>query len=91
MDRGGSIVNKNQTMLAVGLEVGPGAVFQTFGIGHLYAGKVGMGLGLMIGYWVLQAINLALTPFLIGYLTGPLTWLAFMVFAPTNLLGEVKR
>ena len=81
----------NQTMLAVGLEVGPGAVFQTFGIGHLYAGQVGKGLAVMLGYWILQAINLALTSVLIGFVTGPLTWLAFMVLSPTALLGRQGR
>lgn len=81
-------MNRNQTMLAVGLELGPGAFLQTFGVGHLYAGRVGPGLALMFGYWVLQAINAALVTVWIGLITAPLTWLAFMVFAPTNLLAE---
>lgn len=84
-------MNRNQTMLAVGLEVGPGALLQTFGIGHLYAGRTGTGLAIMFGYWVLQAINALLVGVWIGLVTMPLTWLAFMVLAPTNLLGDPKR
>ena len=85
-------MNRNQTMFAVALEVAPGTVFQTFGIGHLYAGKTTTGVALMISYWILQAVNAALTPFFgIGFVTGFLTWLGFMVFAPTNLLGQVRH
>ncbi|MEQ1507034.1 MAG: hypothetical protein ABMB14_32705 [Myxococcota bacterium] len=83
-------MNRQQSMVAVGLEVGPGLVAQTFGIGHLYAGKVGTGLAIMISYWVLQAVNFALMPFFIGWITAPLTFLAFMVMSPTNLI-ESRR
>lgn len=84
-------MSRNQTMLAVGLEVGPGLFLQTFGVGHLYAGRTSTGLALMFGYWVLQAINALLTTVWIGFLTAPLTWLAFMILAPTNLLGDKPR
>lgn len=75
-------------MTAVALEAVPGTLLWTFGIGHLYAGRVGTGLGIMFGYWALQALNVALMPFVIGCFTAPLTWLAFAVFAPTNVLTE---
>ncbi|MBX2796195.1 MAG: hypothetical protein KTR31_00960 [Myxococcales bacterium] len=81
-------MDRNQTMIAVGLEAVPGTFFQTFGLGHLYKGRVGTGLGIMASYWILQAINVALMPFLIGWITAPLTWLAYVVAAPTNLLSE---
>ena len=84
-------MNRNQTMLAVALEVGPGTVFQTFGVGHLYAGRVGLGFAIMLSYWLLQAFNAFLMGFGIGFITAPLTWLAYMVFAPTNLLGQVNH
>jgi TM2 domain-containing membrane protein YozV len=84
-------MNRNQTMLAVALEVGPGTFFQTFGLGHMYPGKVGKGVGILLSYWVLQAINAALMPFFIGFITAPLTWLAYTVMAPTNLLSESKK
>lgn len=84
-------MTRNQTMLAVGLEVGPGAFLQTFGVGHMYAGRFSTGIAIMASYWVLRAINAMLTTVLVGFVTGPLTWLAFMVLVPTNLLGDPKR
>ena len=84
-------MTRNQTMLAVGLEVAPGTIFQTFGLGHLYAGKVGTGLAILVSYWVLQAINTMLMSVWIGFITAPLTWLAYMVLAPTNLLGDADK
>lgn len=85
------MASARNNLVAVGLEVVPGTLIQTFGIGHLYAGRVGAGLGIMLTYWVLQAINAALTTVWIGFVTGPLTWLAFMVFAPTNVLDTRRR
>jgi TM2 domain-containing membrane protein YozV len=84
-------MDRQQSMVAVGLEAGPGLILQTFGIGHLYAGKVCTGLAIMISYWVLQAINVALMPFLIGWITAPLTFLIYLVMAPTNVLSSKKR
>jgi TM2 domain-containing membrane protein YozV len=84
-------MDRQQSMVAVGLEAGPGLILQTFGIGHLYAGKVGTGLAIMISYWVLQAINVALMPFLIGWITAPLTFLIYLVMVPTNVLSSKKR
>jgi hypothetical protein len=79
-------------MVAVGLEVGPGALLQTFGVGHMYVGRYKAGLLFMFGYWMLQAVNAMLVPFWgIGLVTGFLTWLAFMVVAPTDILGTAKR
>lgn len=80
--------NQNNTMVAVGLEVLPGLLLQTFGIGHLFKGRVGMGLGIMVSYWALQVVNAMLCTVWIGFITGPLTWLAYMIAAPTNLLEE---
>ena len=67
--------------LAVALELLGGFFFQTFGIGHLYAGNLGVGLGLMFGYWALTAINIALCFVFIGFITWPVTWVAFMIIA----------
>ncbi len=77
--------------LAVMLELLGGFFFQTFGIGHLYAGNLGVGLGLMFGYWVLTAINVMLCFLVVGFVTWPLTWLAFMILAPVTASGAVKR
>ena len=43
-----------------------------------------MGLGIMLSYWALQAVNAALTLVLIGFVTAPLTWLFYMIAAPLN-------
>ena len=65
--------------IAVLLELLPGFLCQTFGIGTIYAGNVGLGVGFMIGYWVLTAINFCLCFVLVGFVTWPLTWIAAMV------------
>jgi hypothetical protein len=67
--------------LAVALELLGGFFFQTFGIGHLYAGNVGMGLGMMFGYWALTAINFVLCFAFIGFITWPVTWVVFMIIS----------
>lgn len=85
-------MSKHSNALAIGLEVGPGVFFQTFGIGHLYAGRMSTGIGIMLSYWVLQAINVALMSVWVGFITWPLTFLAFLVMAPTNVLdGNARR
>jgi hypothetical protein len=77
--------------LAVALELLGGFFFQTFGIGHLYAGNIGVGLGLMFGYWVLTAINVALCFVFVGLITWPLTWLAFMILASITANSAAKK
>ncbi|MEZ4241485.1 MAG: hypothetical protein R3F59_36115 [Myxococcota bacterium] len=83
-------LDRQQSMVAVGLEAVPG-LFGFFGLGHMYSGKVGTGLLIMISYWVLQGINVALMPFLIGWITAPLTFLAYMGGSTTNLLSSRSR
>lgn len=65
--------------LALILELVPGMWLQTFGIGNLYAGNIGWGLALMVGYWIAAAVNALLCLVLIGFITWPLTWCAFAV------------
>ena len=84
-------MTRNESMVAVGLEVGPGLLLQTFGVGHMYSGRMSLGLAIMFGYWVLQAINIALMPFMIGFVTYPLTLIAFLVACPTNVLDSGSR
>ena len=64
------------------LEVVPGLLIQTFGIGHMYVGNVGLGLAFMLGYWFVAFINLLLCFVLIGFITWPLCWLVMMVLSP---------
>jgi hypothetical protein len=84
-------MTRNESMVAVGLEVGPGVLLQTFGIGHMYSGRTSTGLAIMFAYWVLQAINAMLMPFMIGFVTAPLTFLAFLIACPTNVLESGSR
>jgi hypothetical protein len=85
------MVTPKNSGLAVALELLGGTFFQTFGIGHLYAGNVGVGLGLMFGYWVLTAINFALCFVVVGLVTWPVTWAAFMVISAITASNAAKR
>lgn len=67
--------------IALILEILPGAFLNTFGIGNLYAGNLGWGLALMIGYWISSVVNFLLLFVLIGFVTWPLTWCAFAAVA----------
>ena len=67
---------------AVLLEILPGFFFQTFGIGHMYAGNVAAGLLFMFGYWFLTFINFLLCFVLIGFITWPLCFLGAMILSP---------
>ena len=64
------------------LEVLGGLFFQTFGIGHIYAGNVVLGLLFMFGYWLLAGVNVVLMFVLIGFVTYPLCWVAMMILSP---------
>ena len=77
--------------LAVILEILPGFMMQTFGIGNIYAGNVTGGILMMIGYWVLLVINVFLCFLLIGLLTLPATWIVFMVLCPMSASSAAKR
>jgi TM2 domain-containing membrane protein YozV len=80
-------MSQGTNAVAVSLEAVPG-LFQVFGIGHIYRGRTGAGVAIMVSYWVLQAINTALMSIWIGFITAPLTWLAYMVFSSTDVIGE---
>ena len=84
-------MTKEQNAIAIGLELAPGAFFQTFGIGHMYSGRFMTGLAIMISYWALQSVNTLLMAVWIGFITFPLTWLAYMFFCPTNVIDTWKR
>ena len=79
------------TAVAVLLEVLPGFFLQTFGIGNLYAGNVGVGLLFMFGYWFIQFINLLLCFVLIGFITMPLCFILAMVIAPIVASNAAQR
>lgn len=66
---------------AVLLEILPGFFLQTFGIGQIYAGNVGLGLLFMFGYWFVFFVNVLLCFLFIGIITTPLCWIATGVFS----------
>ncbi len=76
---------------AVLLELLPGFFFQTFGIGHIYAGNVGTGLLFMFGYWCVQFVNIVLCFLLVGFLTLPLTFLLAMIISPILASNAASR
>jgi TM2 domain-containing membrane protein YozV len=69
------------------LELGGGFFFQTFGVGHIAQGRVATGVTIMFSYWALQFVNALLCMVLIGLVTAPLTWLAYMIAAPMNVVN----
>lgn len=80
----GELVKRETQWVPIALELIPGW-FQVFGIGHIYQGRLGMGLFIMFSYWGAQVINGFLTLFFgLGLLTGFLTWLFYMVAAAQN-------
>lgn len=79
------------TAVAVLLEVLPGFFFQTFGIGQIYAGNVGLGLLFMFGYWFVFFINLLLCLVFIGLVTGPLCWIATAVISSILASNAAER
>jgi len=64
------------------LEVVFGLFFQTFGIGHMYAGNVLVGILFMFGYWFVLLINILLCFIFVGFITAPLCWIAALIISP---------
>lgn len=65
---------------AILLELLPGILLQTFGIGNIYAGNVTFGITMMITYWVSILVNVFLMMFLIGFVTWPITFALYLTF-----------
>jgi TM2 domain-containing membrane protein YozV len=63
---------------AVALELVLG-LFGVFGVGNIYAGRAGLGVALMLSFWVLFWINVALVFLVIGWVTMPLTWVGYLI------------
>jgi TM2 domain-containing membrane protein YozV len=76
---------------AVLLEILPGFFFQTFGIGHIYAGNVGTGLLIMFGYWFVTVINFLLCFLLIGLITWPLCFILTITISSITASNAAAR
>jgi hypothetical protein len=72
------------------LEILGGLLIHTFGIGHMYAGNVFLGLIFMFGGWVVLAVNVALCFVLIGFVTLPVCWVGMLIFSPILAASSVK-
>lgn len=66
----GSTQEPSNRVLAVAVEIAAG-IFGFLGIGWMIAGKLGLGIGLLVGYWIFIAIYAviltALSPFTAGF------------------------
>lgn len=62
------------------LELLPGLIAYTFGIGHIYAGRLALGLTLMVGGWLILLINFGLIFLLVGVCTFPIAFILLAVF-----------
>lgn len=75
---------------AVALELVPG-LFGVFGIGNLYTGRVATGLVLMFSFWALFWVNVLLAFVVIGLVTMPLTWIAYLVVGALTAARGAER
>ncbi|MFT4257305.1 MAG: hypothetical protein QM599_10170 [Pseudoxanthomonas sp.] len=73
------------------LEILPGLFFQTFGIGHLYAGNIATGLLFMFGYWALAFVNLLLCMVFVGFITWPLCWAATAIISTLIASNSIRN
>jgi hypothetical protein len=70
------------------LEVVFGLFFQTFGVGHMFAGHVGTGLFVMFGWWGFLFVNVALAFLTCGFwgylalIIVPACWFMLMILSP---------
>jgi hypothetical protein len=88
--------NKSGGTAAV-LEVIFGFFFNTFGIGHIYAGNVGFGLFLMFGYWLFLVVNVCLALFtcgvwgIVALVIVPACWFLLMITSPILASASVSE
>jgi TM2 domain-containing membrane protein YozV len=75
---------------AVALELVLG-LFGIFGVGNMYAGRAGQGVALMLSFWALFWVNVVLMTFLVGLVTMPLTWIAYMIIGPISAARAVEH
>ncbi|MFF5054612.1 hypothetical protein ACFY1S_15670 [Micromonospora sp. NPDC000663] len=84
------LVPQKSAGAAVALELILG-LFGIFGVGNLYAGRTASGVLLMLSFWGLFWINFFLIFAVVGIVTMPLTWIAYLVLGPLLAAGGVER
>jgi TM2 domain-containing membrane protein YozV len=65
-------------------------MFGIFGVGTIYAGRTGLGVALMLSFWALFWANVFLIFLVVGWVTMPLTWIAFLVTGPLPAARAVE-
>ncbi|MET8044899.1 hypothetical protein ABZU25_29050 [Micromonospora sp. NPDC005215] len=84
------LVPQKSAGAAIALELVLG-LFGIFGVGNLYAGRTAHGVILMLSFWGLFWINVLLIFAVIGLVTMPLTWIAYLVLGPLLAARAVER
>jgi hypothetical protein len=56
-------------------------LFAQLGIGHVYTGRIGLGIGLLLGWWVYIAIAATITTATVGF--------AGCIFAPIGIIVPI--
>lgn len=77
--------------IAVILELLPGMFLLTFGIGNIYAGNVGLGVGILLANWFLNIVNFFLVWVALGVCTWPVCWIGMAIFSTLMAHGAAKR
>lgn len=85
------VVSSASPGVAAVVEILCGLFLQTFGVGHIYAGRILRGVFLMFTYWIVQAINAVLCFVLVGFVGFAIVWLAFVIFSPLWAYRTVQR
>jgi TM2 domain-containing membrane protein YozV len=85
-----AVVPQKSAGAAVALELVLG-LFGVFGVGNLYAGRAAVGILLMLSFWGLFWVNVLLVFLAIGFVTMPLTWIAYLVAGPLLAARGVER
>jgi hypothetical protein len=79
---------RKSSALAAFLELFFGFFFGTFGVGHFYAGSVGVGLFLLLGWWFFLFVNAVLAFFSCGIwlyaaiILIPVPWFFLLILSP---------
>ena len=59
-----------------------------FGWGHIYNGRIGKGLLIMLTYWAIQAVNVVLAFVVVGFVTGAITWVLYLIFSSISAKND---
>ncbi|SRR5579883_423195 len=90
------IDRRKSSAVAALLELFFGFFLGTFGIGHFYAGSVGVGLFLLLGWWFYLFVNVVLAFFSCGLwsylaiIVVPVPWFFLLILSPILAANEAS-